>query len=126
MGAIVFVPVVSRLAGKSPRQMEAVKKRNCAHDPERAIEQPPGERNLPDLSANEGERNDGRAGNQPAAQDPGVTNRIPKRPDEKQGDDEMPERKPIGPITDKRKCSVGSFQTEEDKGNPRPKPESVS
>ena len=100
--------------------MQAVKKRNCAYDSERAIEQPPGERNVANVSANERERNNGRAGNQPAAQHPGIANWISKWPDEKQRDDEMPEGQPVSPITDKRKFSVGRLESEEHEGDPRP------
>jgi hypothetical protein len=117
----VFAPAFSTLAGKFLRQMEAVEKWNCAHDPERAIEQPPRERNMADVSANESERNDGRAGNQTAAQHPGIANWISKWSDEKQRDDQMPEGEPVSPITDKRKSGVGRFETEEHEGDPSPK-----
>ena len=118
---MVFVLGVSSLARKLLRQMEAIKQWNRARDPERAIEQAPGERNMADVSANQGERNDGRAGNQPAAKHPGITDGIPKWPNEKQRNDEMPESEPVSPITDKRKSGVGRFETEEHEGDPSPK-----
>jgi hypothetical protein len=104
---MVSVLRVSRLAGKLLRQMEAIKKWNRSDDPDRAIEQAPRQRDVPDMSANERERNDGAAGNQSAPEDPGVADWVSKRPDEKQRDDEMAERKPVGPVTDKGKSSVG-------------------
>ena len=76
---------------------------------------------MADVSANKGERNDGCAGNQTAAQHPGIANWISKWPDEKQRDDQMAEREPVGPITDEWKFSVGLFQSEGDEGNPGPK-----
>lgn len=117
---MVFGSGLSRFAGKFLRQMEAVKKWNCTHDPERTIEQPPGERNMADLSANKGERNDGCAGNQSAAKHPGIANWISKWPDEKQCDDEMPEGQPVSPVPDKRESSVGRLESEEHEGDPRP------
>ena len=76
---------------------------------------------MADVSANKGERNDGRAGNQTAAQHPGIAHWISKWPNEKQRDNEMPEREPVGPISDEWKFSVGLFQSEEDEGNPGPR-----
>jgi hypothetical protein len=101
--------------------VQAIKKWNGAHDPERAIEQPPGEGDMADVSTNKGEWNDGRAGNQPAAQHPGIANWISKWSDEKQRTDKMPEGEPVGPITDEWKFSVSLFQSQEDEGNPGPK-----
>lgn len=74
---------------------------------------------MTDLSANERERNDGRAGKQSAAQHPGVANRIPKWPDEKQRDYQVTEGEPVGAVTDERKCSVGFLQADEYECDPR-------
>jgi hypothetical protein len=101
--------------------METVEKWNCADDPEGTVDQPPLERDLTDVSANESERNNGSAGKQSAAQHPGIPNWIPKWPDEKQRDYQVTEGKPIGAVTDEGKGSVGFLQTEIHECDPRSK-----
>ena len=102
--------------------MEAIKKRNGAENPKRTIEQPPLERDIAHVSANERERNHGAARNESTPKHPGVADRVAKWSDEEQRDDEMTEGQPVGAVTDKWKSSVGFLETEEDEGEPTLKP----
>lgn len=100
--------------------METVKKQNGADDPERAIKHSPRERDLADLSANEGERDDRSASHESAAENPGVTNRIAEWSDKKQRDHQMTEGEPVGSVRDEGKGSIGLLKAEKNEGQPSP------
>jgi hypothetical protein len=118
--------VASHVARKFFRQVETAEQRDGAQNSERTIEQPPLERDVPEVSANERERNHGAAGNKSTSKHPGIADRVAKRSDEKQRDDEMTEGQPVGAVANKWKSSVGFLETEKDEGEPTLKPGKVS
>jgi hypothetical protein len=59
----------------------------CANHSKAAINEPPGNRNVPDMSCDEGERDDTPARNQTEGNDPLITDWINVRTNERNGDD---------------------------------------
>src|SRR4051812_46465806 len=101
--------------------METIEERKRADHPEGTVDEPPGDGDFADRSADQCEWNDGAAGDKTNAQHPGVADRIAIRADEEHRDYEMAEREPIGPITDERKGRIGFLQAKQNESDPAAK-----
>src|SRR5688572_7069899 len=71
-----------------------------AEKAERAVDEPPAERNAAHFAHNEGEGNDEHAGDHAELDDPDVFDGITQWADERNGDNEVTEGKPVGAVTD--------------------------
>src|ERR1051325_6798072 len=90
-------------------EVEAIPERDRAEQAKRAVEKSPAEGDSANRAADQGERNNRDAGDNPNAQDPGVADWITKWADEEQRDNEMTKRQPVRAIADEGVDSVGFF-----------------
>ncbi len=107
-------------AFESMNRPDADQERDAAKDSEAAIDEAPRNRNASDRSGDESERNDACTGNQAELDDPLVPYRVNIRTDERDGDDKVRKRQPIGAIRQEGitrvcldQCGLDSFKPRE-------------
>lgn len=85
-----------------PREPQTIEERWQAQKTEGAIDPTPSHGNAPDGATDMGEREHKHTRDHAGLNDPDISNRIPKRPDKENRDDDVSERQPIRAIRNPR------------------------